>query len=106
MKVGDVVRCAVGPRPIVLNVARLFTDTRTGKAMFEAWRHEGAHFEAARYEVWITVGSLVALNKLPDAAWFRVEEIDGHSLTIREDGLENAAIQYTDRSLVAQVKQS
>lgn len=52
----------------------------------------------------VEVGNLVALNTLPDAVWFEVIRRDGFTLYLVEDGLANAATQYVDVSLVAQVK--
>lgn len=51
----------------------------------------------------IKVGSVVAFNKLADAAWFDVVHINGFRLTVREHGT-NYATQEIDKSFVAQVK--
>lgn len=51
----------------------------------------------------IKIGSLVAFNKLPDAVWFDVLEINGLLLVIREHGT-NYATQTMDKSLVVQVR--
>ena len=51
----------------------------------------------------IKVGSQVAFNKLDDAVWFDVLEIDGMLIVIREHGTEYAK-QVMDKSLVVQVK--
>jgi hypothetical protein len=51
----------------------------------------------------IKVGSIVAFNKLNDAAWFDVIEMDGDVLVLREHGT-NYATQTMYKSLVAQVK--
>lgn len=55
----------------------------------------------------VVIGSLVAFNELPDATWFEVLSIDGFQLTIREyneHSGKNYREQYTDKSLVRQVK--
>ena len=52
----------------------------------------------------IKVGSEVAFNTLPDAAWFEVLEINGFQLTLREAGTDYAA-QFGDTSSVKQVRQ-
>lgn len=49
----------------------------------------------------IQVGDLVAFNKLSDATWFEVIEINGYSMKIVEAGT-NDAPQYMDSSLVKQ----
>jgi hypothetical protein len=51
----------------------------------------------------IEVGSVVAFNKLDDAAWFDVLAIDGMTLTLREHGTDYAK-QFMDKSLVKQVR--
>lgn len=38
----------------------------------------------------VKVGSVVAFNELPDAAWFDVLEKDGDKITLREHGTEFA----------------
>jgi hypothetical protein len=52
----------------------------------------------------IKVGSQVAFNKLDDAVWFDVLEIEGMMMTIREHGTDYRK-QYMDKSLVVQVKE-
>jgi hypothetical protein len=51
----------------------------------------------------IKVGSIIALNTLPDAVWFDVVKINGFVLTIREHDT-NYAEQITDKSLVKQAR--
>ncbi len=51
----------------------------------------------------IKVGTLVAFNTLPDAAWFEVLEVNGFLLTIKEYGTEYAS-QTMDKSFVKQIK--
>lgn len=52
----------------------------------------------------IFVGSKVAFNKLDDAVWFEVENINGFILTVREDGTDYAS-QQIDVSAVKQIKE-
>lgn len=51
----------------------------------------------------ITVGSIVAFNKLADATWFIVLSIDGTKLKVQEYET-NYAPQIIDRCYVAQVR--
>jgi hypothetical protein len=51
----------------------------------------------------IAIGNEVAFNNLADATWFRVEAINGFSLTVREVGTDYAT-QSIDRSAVARVR--
>lgn len=51
----------------------------------------------------IKAGSVVAFNKLDDAVWFDVLDIDGCIMTVREHGTDYAP-QQTDTSLVKQVR--
>ena len=51
----------------------------------------------------IKPGDKVAFNRLPDAVWFEVLTIDGHAMTVREAGTDDAA-QRSDTSLVKQRK--
>lgn len=52
----------------------------------------------------VTVGSVVAVNNLADAAWFEVVNTDGaFHLIVREAGT-NYAEQTIHRSMIAQIK--
>jgi hypothetical protein len=61
------------------------------------------HSPEISHMIKITVGSQVAFNKLADATWFDVLEIEGFTLTIREHGTK-FAVQHMDISLVKKVK--
>ncbi len=51
----------------------------------------------------VKIGDHVAFNRLSDATWFEVTEIDGFMLTIREENTKYAE-QRIDKSLVAQLR--
>jgi hypothetical protein len=54
----------------------------------------------------IKIGSLVAMNALPDTTWFEVKAIDGMVLGVDEWGLGNRQrLQSIDRSMVKQVRE-